>query len=135
MFGSSPNFPVDVQWRSAMHMNRGPFHSIEDTLEYLCLLDITIGESHRDLESRVHSAVGERSRSGLLLALYKLSQLSDCVRQSKRILNDLSLIRTALTGNGNPEAIPRGKAAVIATRSRSHDPAEINSPFSPSILG
>lgn len=79
-----------------MDKGPGPFQSIEDTLEYLSLLELTIGESSRELDLRVHDASGDRSRTGLLLALYKLSQLSECVRKSKRIVNDLQLIRMAL---------------------------------------
>lgn len=84
-------------------MDRVPFQSIENTLEYLSLLDLTIGESSHDLETRVRNASGDRSRSGLLLALYNLSQLSQCVRKSKRIINDLNLIRTALVGTRQSE--------------------------------
>lgn len=90
-------------------MHRSPFESIEDTLEYLSLLDLTISESRRDLEVLAGHASGDRSRSALLLALYKLSQLSECVRQSKRILNDLDLIRTAMMGAGASETKNRPK--------------------------
>jgi hypothetical protein len=80
------------------HNDLRPFESIEGTLEFMKLLDDAILESSCELRHRLAATSLYRSRTGLLLAIYKLDQLSDCVRQSKRILNDLSLIRSALMG-------------------------------------
>jgi hypothetical protein len=80
------------------HNDLRPFDSIEGTLEFMKLLDEAVLESSGELRHRLAGTSLYRSRTGLLLALYKLDQLSDCVRRSKRILNDLSLIRSALTG-------------------------------------
>lgn len=80
------------------HNDPRPFDSIDGTLEFMKLLDEAVVESCCELRHRLAGTSLYRSRTGLLLALYKLDQLSDCVRRSKRILNDLSLIRSALMG-------------------------------------
>jgi hypothetical protein len=80
------------------YVDQRPFQTIEDSVEFMDLLDLTIAESRRDLDARLRSASGERYRTGLLLALHKLNQLSESIRKGKRILNDLHLIRTALVG-------------------------------------
>jgi hypothetical protein len=71
------------------------------------LLDSAIDESSGELRSRLSTASLDRYKSGLTLALYKLNQLSIFVQKSKRILNDLSLIRTALVGSGVVEVEER----------------------------
>jgi hypothetical protein len=76
-------------------------------MEFMKLLDSTIEESSEELRSRVSVATLDRYKSGLTLALYKLNQLSIHVQKSKRILNDLCLIRSALTGDGIIEAEKR----------------------------
>jgi hypothetical protein len=90
-----------------MHNNMRPFQSIEGTLEFMKLLDSAIDESSGELRSRLSTASLDRYKSGLTLALYKLNQLSIFVQKSKRILNDLSLIRTALVGSGVVEVEER----------------------------
>ena len=92
---------------SHMHNNMRPFQSIEGTLEFMKLLDSAIDESSCELRSRLSTASLDRYKSGLTLALYKLNQLSIFVPKSKRILNDLSLIRTALVGSGVVEVEER----------------------------
>jgi len=84
-----------------------PFQSIENTLEFMNLLHSAIEESSEELRSRASGATLDRYKSGLTLALYKLNQLSIHVQKSKRILNDLCLIRSALSGEGIIEAEKR----------------------------
>ncbi len=86
------------------HSDMRPFQSIESTLEFMKLLDSAIEESSSELRSRHSSASFDRYKSGLTLALYKLNQLSIYVQKSKRILNDLCLLRKALVGSGIAEA-------------------------------
>jgi len=75
-----------------------PFDSIESALEFMELLEQTIEEASGELEELKQSAPSERSASGLSLAVYKIKQLGFHVQKSRRILNDLALIRGALTG-------------------------------------
>jgi hypothetical protein len=92
---------------SQRHDDMRPFQSIENTLEFMKLLDSSIEESSEELRRRQATAALERYKSGLTLALYKLNQLSIHVQKSKRILNDLCLIRSALSGDGVIEAETR----------------------------
>ena len=75
-----------------------PFDSIESALEFMELLQETIEEVSAELLQQKQNAANERSASGLSLAVYKVKQLDFHVQKSRRILNDLALIRGALTG-------------------------------------
>ena len=77
-----------------------PFESIESALEFMVLLESTISEVSHELRERVEHSNTERYRNGLNLALYKIHQLSFHVQKSRRILNDLTLIRGVLIGDG-----------------------------------
>jgi hypothetical protein len=78
-----------------------PFDSIESALDFIILLESVIGEVIRELDMRRAASGSERYSNGLNLALYKLDQLSFHVKKSRRILNDLRLIRTVLVGYGS----------------------------------
>jgi hypothetical protein len=112
------------------HEDMRPFQSIEGTLEFMKLLDIAIEESSDELRRRLSNAELERYKSGLTLAIYKLNQLAIHVQKSKRILNDLSLIRSALSGDGIIEAEARSvsqngtkrAASASSTQTVSHSP-------------
>ncbi len=73
-----------------------PFESIESALEFMVLLEGMITEVSDELRERVEQSNTERYRNGLNLALYKIHQLSFHVQKSRRILNDLTLIRGVL---------------------------------------
>jgi hypothetical protein len=75
-----------------------PFDSIESALEFMELLETTIEEASAELEGQKQRASNERTASGLSLAVYKTKQLTQHVQKSRRILNDLALIRGALLG-------------------------------------
>ncbi|HLH01257.1 MAG TPA: hypothetical protein VKX25_00680 [Bryobacteraceae bacterium] len=75
-----------------------PFDSIESALEFMELLEGTIHEASAELEEQRQQAANERTASGLSLAVYKTRQLALHVQKSRRILNDLALIRGALLG-------------------------------------
>lgn len=74
-----------------------PFESIESALEFMVLLESVIAETSDELREALEKATTERYTNGLNLALYKMSQLSFHVQKSRRILNDLTLIRSVLT--------------------------------------
>lgn len=76
------------------------FESIENALEFIVLLESVIADANCELESRREQAKSSRYINGLNLALYKIHQLSSHVQKSRRILNDLTLIRSVLTGDG-----------------------------------
>jgi hypothetical protein len=80
------------------HDLQRPFDSIESALEFMELLEQTIEEATGELEDLKRNTTTERSASGLSLAVYKIKQLGFHVQKSRRILNDLALIRGALTG-------------------------------------
>jgi hypothetical protein len=75
-----------------------PFESIESAQEFMALLEETIAEAAGELEQMLGSAEGERQAEALNLALYKMKQLSAHAHKSRRILNDLRLIRGVLLG-------------------------------------
>ena len=81
-----------------------PFQTIESALEFMHVLDSVIEESRKELQLYLSEADTERYKTGLNLALYKVDQLIQHVHKSTRILNDLTLIRHAITGTGVPKA-------------------------------
>jgi len=85
-----------------------PFETIECALEFMVLLEGVIAEVSVDLQGRLQDSTAERYKNGLDLAVYKVHQLSSHVQKSRRILNDLTLIRRVLAADGRAPAI--GKA-------------------------
>ena len=79
---------------------RRPFDSIESALEFMVLLESVISETTKQLEETLEDATTERYGNGIRLALFKINQLSTHVGKSRRILNDLALIRGVLIGDG-----------------------------------
>lgn len=75
-----------------------PFQSIESALEFMVLLESAIEEASAELQGIVPTTEDKRENSGVTLALFKLQQLADHVHKSRRILNDLTLIRGLMTG-------------------------------------
>ena len=76
-----------------------PFHSIESAHEFMVLLEDAIAEAQGELQTLLHDASNtsnERRKQALHLALFKISQLETHARKSRRILNDLGLIRSLL---------------------------------------
>ncbi len=76
-----------------------PFETIESALEFMVLLESVIAEVSGELEETAAKASNERYGNGVRLALYKTKQLSFHVDKSRRILNDLTLIRGVLTSD------------------------------------
>ena len=82
-----------------------PFDSIEDTQEFIALLEESIQEAIRDLESELALAQKEhheRRAEALNLALYKLGQLRTHTGRSRRIVNDLRSLRRLLSNERQP---------------------------------
>lgn len=75
-----------------------PFESIESALEFMGLLETEISEAAGELREIAQEDGGERFGEALNLALYKMHQLSSQVQKSRRLLNDLRLIRNVLVG-------------------------------------
>ena len=76
-----------------------PFHSIESAHEFMVVLENVIAEAQEELQTMLDDAsngTDERRTEALRLALFKISQLDTHTRKSRRILNDLGLIRSLL---------------------------------------
>jgi len=77
-----------------------PFESIESALEFMVLLEEEIADASKELHETLDSTGNRRHAEALNLALYKMHQLSFHTQKSRRILNDLRLIRGVLVGEG-----------------------------------
>ena len=75
-----------------------PFESIESALEFMQVLEGVIEDVTGELREATEAAASERYANGLRLALFKIDQLAGHVGKSRRILNDLKLIRGVLAG-------------------------------------
>jgi hypothetical protein len=75
-----------------------PFESIESALEFMTILETVVSEASNELQQKADRISGDRHRDGLYLALFKIGQLRSHVQKSRRILNDLTIIRNLLTG-------------------------------------
>jgi hypothetical protein len=73
-----------------------PFDSIESAHEFMVVLESVIAETQRELQAMLDDVSDERRTEALRLALFKISQLETHTRKSRRILNDLGLIRSLL---------------------------------------
>jgi hypothetical protein len=75
------------------------FHSIESAHEFMLVLENVISDAKGELETMLNAAntaKDERRAEALRLALFKISQLETHTGKSRRILNDLGLIRSLL---------------------------------------
>jgi hypothetical protein len=75
------------------------FHSIESAHEFMLVLENVISDAKSELETMLNdanAAKDERRGEALRLALFKISQLETHTGKSRRILNDLGLIRSLL---------------------------------------
>jgi hypothetical protein len=79
-----------------VHDAAQPFDSIESAHEFMVLLESVIAEARSELEALLADASDERRTEALRLALFKISQLDMHTRKSRRVLNDLGLIRSVL---------------------------------------
>lgn len=74
----------------------GPFDSIESAQDYMNILATTaleaIGDLKRDHEAALRDGDGRRAQA-IELAIFKLKQLNCYVYKSRRMLNDLRILR------------------------------------------
>jgi len=73
-----------------------PFETIESAHEFMVVLETVIAEAQSELQTMLNDVSDERRTEALRLALFKISQLDAHTRKSRRILNDLGLIRSLL---------------------------------------
>ena len=73
-----------------------PFDTIESAHEFMVVLESVIVEAQNELHAMLNDVSDERRTEALRLALFKISQLETHTRKSRRILNDLGLIRSLL---------------------------------------
>jgi hypothetical protein len=76
-----------------------PFDSIEGSHEYVALLAEALEEARRDVEDELAAAErdgADRRKEALLLVSYNLAKLNLHITTSRRILNDLRMLRRLL---------------------------------------
>ena len=73
-----------------------PFDTIESAHEFMVVLESVIVETQSELQAMLNDVTDQRRTEALRLALFKISQLDTHTRKSRRILNDLGLIRSLL---------------------------------------
>jgi len=76
-----------------------PFQSIESAHDFMLVLETVIVDAQGELQRMLddaNSASDDRRKEAVRLALFKISQLDTHTRKSRRILNDLGLIRSLL---------------------------------------
>ena len=76
-----------------------PFDNIEGSHEYVALLAEALSEARREIEQEIVQAGkegAERRKQALLLVSYNLEKLNLHITSSRRILNDLKLLRRVL---------------------------------------
>ena len=93
-----------------------PFDSIEGSHEYVALLAEAIEEARRDVEAEISMAEHDRAdrrKEALLLVSFNLAKLNLHMTTSRRILNDLRMLRRLLLAERGIEAEenPRYSAA------------------------
>jgi hypothetical protein len=62
----------------------------------MVVLETVIAKAQSELQTMLDDVSDERRTEALRLALFKISQLDAHTRKSRRILNDLGLIRSLL---------------------------------------
>jgi len=78
-------------------MNDNPFDTVESALEFLGLFETSIELALTDVRRDLEGANGEARRfEALTLAVYKLEKLEYHIGRSKRMANDLRMLRRLL---------------------------------------
>lgn len=93
-----------------------PFDSIEDTHQYIELLLETIVEVRQEVDADIERAVrnrAERREQALRLVAHNLSRLEFHIKRSRRILNDLRLLRRLLLEERASAATERGQGTAL----------------------
>ena len=78
-------------------MKDNPFDTIESAQEFLALFDAAIASALEDVQRDLKAAEdAPRRAEALRLAVYKLEKLEHHIGRSKRMANDLRMIRRLL---------------------------------------
>ena len=76
-----------------------PFQTIESAHEFMVVLEAVIVDTQDELQGMLDDTAqspDERRKEAIRLALFKIAQLQVHTHKSRRILNDLGLIRSLL---------------------------------------
>lgn len=79
-----------------------PFDSLESSYDYIALLQDALDESQQTIEAELVVATTlhlERRLQALQLVRLKLHQLSGHLQRSRRLLNDLRMLRRIILGD------------------------------------
>jgi hypothetical protein len=90
-----------------MRHERTPFDSIEGSLEYIGLLREAIETAKKSVaqeSERASEEAASRRVEALQLIAYKLERLAWHVDGSRRLLNDLRMLKRLLLGERQPDA-------------------------------
>jgi len=91
---------LEVEEATAMNPgSQTPFDSIEDAHDFMTLLAQTVFETKLDLEADIQKELGSnfpRRAEALKLTLYTLNKLDFHMNRSRRVLNDLRILRRLL---------------------------------------
>ena len=88
-------------------MPESPFERIESAHEYVRLLVSQVEEVRRDIQTDIADAEREQATrriDALQVVDYKLKQLEQYLGASRRILNDLRMLRRLLLADGETSA-------------------------------
>ena len=89
------------------YQSETPFDNIESTLEYVNQLLVATQEAQDQIETEIVRAADPqlaRRKQALQLVNYKLDKLSSHISASRRILNDLRMLRRLLSEDRNTPA-------------------------------
>lgn len=88
------------------------FGSIESAQEFLALLAEAIAETKRDVDGDIHEhgTNGSRRMDALKIASYDLEVLEHHIYRSKRLLNDLRMVRRLLL---QERGVPQGELPAV----------------------
>lgn len=84
-----------------------PFDSLESSHQYVCLLQLSLEEARQTIDEDFAQATAERNgrrAEALQVVQYKLNQLEEHLRSTRRILNDLRTLRRMLLGERRSSA-------------------------------
>jgi hypothetical protein len=96
-----------------------PFDSLESSHEYIALLCEALAEARTTIGEELalaETAGPGRRVEALQLVSYKLTQLDDHLRASRRILNDLRLLRRIIEGSTRTAPDQHGVASVLSAQ-------------------
>ena len=98
-----------------------PFTTIESSLEFIVLLEESIDETLTDVLAdleEARNAGDQRAAEALLLVSHKVTQLSTHIQKSRRLLNDLRMLRRVILQERGTEPKRSSAAAVTAVLAR-----------------